>query len=238
MTLKCIIVDDEPLALVVLEKYISRISSLELMEKCSNAIEATNYIHNNPVDLIFLDINMPELSGVEMLKSLQHQPKIIITTAYSEFALDGYEFGVADYLLKPIKFDRFLKAVNRVIDSITKAIPSNNSIPEVAVDNGNYIFLKQDQEVFKVKTADILYIEALGNYLQVYTLEKKIITRETMCDFEKRINGERFIRIHKSFIVNISKIEKISNNHVFIAARQISIGTTYKSELMKRLNYY
>jgi len=236
MKLKCIIVDDEPLAHVVLEKYISQIQSLELLAKCKNALEAINFLHENMVDIIFLDINMPELSGLEMLKTLKKQPEIILTTAYSEFALESYEFGVKDYLLKPIKFDRFLKAVNRVIDSKTVVSPH---IPEPAPQTeqlpNDFIFVKQDQSVFNVKYSDIQYIEALGNYLQVHTAAKKFVTRETMTDMEKTLPDKIFIRVHKSFIVNLSKIEKIVNNQIFIAGKEISIGTIYKSELMKKL---
>jgi DNA-binding LytR/AlgR family response regulator len=234
MKLKCIIVDDEPLAHGVLEKYISRISGLELVGKCNNAIEAINFIHSNPVDLIFLDINMPELSGIEMLKSLQHQPKIIITTAYSEFALDGYEFGVSDYLLKPIKFDRFLKAVNRVINSTQKTTATNISDAEVEPDNESFIFLKQDQSVFKVNYSDILHIQALGNYLQVFTTSQKMIVRETMAEMEEKLPKDIFIRIHKSTIVNFTKIEKFINNQIFIAGKEFPVGTLYKNELVKR----
>jgi DNA-binding LytR/AlgR family response regulator len=234
MKLKCIIVDDEPLAHGVLEKYISRINSLELVGKCNNAIEAINFIHNNPVDLIFLDINMPELSGIDMLKSLQHQPKIIITTAYSEFALDGYEFGVSDYLLKPIKFDRFLKSVNRVIESLPKVSSSNEPNSEIQNEKENFIFLKQEQSVFKVTYSDILYFEALGNYLQVYTTSQKIIVRETMAEMETKLPIDIFIRIHKSTIVNFTRIEKFINNQVFIAGKEFPVGTLYKNELVKR----
>ncbi len=234
MKLKCIIVDDEPLAHSVLEKYISRINSLELLGKCNNAIEAINFIHNNPVDLIFLDINMPELSGIDMLKSLQHQPKIIITTAYSEFALDGYEFGVSDYLLKPIKFDRFLKSVNRVIESLPKTSSSNEPNYEFQNEKENFIFLKQDQSVFKVSYSDILYFEALGNYLQVYTTSQKIIIRETMAEMEAKLPIDIFIRIHKSTIVNFTRIEKFINNQILIAGKEFPVGTLYKNELVKR----
>ncbi|RPH33107.1 MAG: DNA-binding response regulator [Bacteroidales bacterium] len=235
MKLKCLIVDDEPLAHGILEKYISRINSLELVGKCNNAIEAINFIHTNPVDLIFLDINMPELSGIEMLKSLQHQPKIIITTAYSEFALDGYEFGVSDYLLKPIKFDRFLKAVNRVIESMSKTSSKNIINDEIQTDSENHIFLKQDQSIFKVNYSDILYFEALGNYLQVYTTTQKIIVRETMAEMEEKLPNDIFIRIHKSTIVNFTKIEKFINNHIIIVGKEFPVGTLYKNELVKRL---
>jgi len=237
MRINCIIVDDEPLAHVVLENYISQIQSLELLAKCKNALEALNFLHKNVIDLIFLDINMPDLSGIELLKTLKFQPKVIFTTAYSEFALESYEYGAIDYLLKPIKFDRFLKAVNKVIDSSPTLLiehkTEKNNTEETQAD---FIFVKQDQSVFKVKFADILYIEAMGNYLQVITNTQKIIARETLSEMEKSLKNENLIRIHKSFIVNISKIGKIVNNQISIAGKEISIGTIYKSELMKKMS--
>ncbi len=242
MTIKCIIVDDEPLAHVVLEKYITQVQSLELIAKCKNALEAINFLHTNSVDLIFLDINMPDLSGIDLLKTLKYQPKVIFTTAYSEFALESYEYGATDYLLKPIKFDRFLKAVNRVIDLLAKTDVINEVKPQHEVgeveleEKDNSVFLKQDNSVFKVKLIDILYIEAYGNYVQVHTVDKKIVARKTMTETEKSILNENLIRVHKSYIVNIQKIDKIHNNQIYIGSKEISIGTIYKSELMKRLN--
>ena len=196
------IVDDEPLAHGILENYISRIETLDLVANCKNALEAINFLHTNSADLIFLDINMPELSGIELLKTLEHQPKIIFTTAYSEFALESYEYGVSDYLLKPIKFDRFLKSVNRVIDSLSVKRPKSNDNIKTQEKSDDFIFIKQDQSVFKVKFSDIRYIEAYGNYVKVYTNEEKIVARQTMTEIHKLLTHENFIRVHKSFIVN------------------------------------
>ncbi len=236
MKIKCIIVDDEPLAHVVLEKYITQIQSLELIAKCKNAMEAINFLHNNSVDLIFLDINMPDLSGIELLKTLKKQPRIIFTTAYSEFALESYEYGATDYLLKPIKFERFLKAVNKALELSSSTVSSEvTETPKTKEQENDFIFLKQDHSVYKVNYSDILYIEALGNYLQVFTSDKKIVARETMSEMDKSLSREQFIRVHKSFIVNITKIEEIKNNCINIAGKEISIGTIYKSELMKKL---
>jgi len=236
------IVDDEPLAHKVLEKYISQVQSLELVSNCKNAMEAINYLHSNSVDLIFLDINMPDLSGIDFLKTLKFQPQVIFTTAYSEFAMESYEYGVTDYLLKPIKFDRFLKAVNRAIDTLG----SNKSEEPISVkenneqdqedDDANHIFIKQDSSVYKVKYSDFLYVEAFGNYLKVFTADQKIVARKTMAEFEKSLTNENLIRVHKSYIINILKIDKIELNQIHIGDKEISIGTIYKSELMKRLN--
>ncbi len=243
MTIKCITVDDEPLAHVVLEKYISQVQSLQLVAKCKNAMEAINFLHANSVDLIFLDINMPDLSGIEMLKTLKQQPKIIFTTAYSEFALESYEYGVSDYLLKPIKFDRFLAAVNKVIDLLqltTHKIEKKSEIQlsetEKETAKNDFIFIKQDHSIFKVQFSNILYVEAYGNYVQIYTTDKKIVARKTMTEMDKSLTDQNLIRIHKSFIVNVLKIEEIKNNQIRIADKEISIGTIYKRELMKKMN--
>jgi len=243
MKVKCIIVDDEPLAHKILEKYISQVQSLELVSNCKNAMEAINYLHTNSVDLIFLDINMPDLSGIDFLKTLKFQPQVIFTTAYSEFALESYEFGVTDYLLKPIKFDRFLKAVNKVLDSRIKEpvkIKANKEIknePEKVFEEENeYAFFKQDSSVYKIKYSDILYVEAFGNYLKIFTADQKIVARKTMTEFEKPLTNENLIRVHKSYIINVLKIDKIELNQIHIGDKQISIGTVYKSELMKKLD--
>lgn len=243
MKVRCMIVDDEPLAHKVLEKYISQVQSLELVMNCKNAMEAINYLHSNSVDLIFLDINMPDLSGIDFLKTLQHKPQVIFTTAYSEFALESYEYGVTDYLLKPIKFDRFLKAVNKVLDSLIKEpvkIKPKKEITEEAEevyeDENEYTFFKQDSSVYKVRYSDILYVEAFGNYLKVFTKDQKIVARKTMTEFEKELSYENIIRVQKSYFVNILKIDKIELNQIHIGEKQISIGSIYKSELMKKLN--
>ena len=237
------IVDDEPLAHIVLEKYISQVQSLELVSNCKHAMEAINYLHSSSIDLIFLDINMPDLSGIDFLKTLKFQPQIIFTTAYSEFALESYEYGVSDYLLKPIKFDRFLKAVNKAIDSIptkaTHTTQESNSTEEGGEspkEEKEYIYLKQDKSVFKVKYVDILHVEAFGNYLKVFTNEQKIVVRKTMTEFEQSLSNENMIRVHKSYFINILNIDKIEYNQIHIGEVKISIGTIYKSELMKKLN--
>lgn len=243
MKVRCMIVDDEPLAHKVLEKYISQVQRLELVMNCKNAMEAINFLHSNSVDLIFLDINMPDLSGIDFLKTLQHKPQVIFTTAYSEFALESYEYGVTDYLLKPIKFDRFLKAVNKVLDlakdkpvktKLNKEIKEESE--EFSEEENEYVFFKQDSSVYKVKYSEILYVEAFGNYLKVFTVTQKIVARKTMTEFEQELPYENLVRVHKSYFINILKIDKIELNQIHIGDKQISIGTIYKSELLKKLN--
>lgn len=234
MKLRCLIVDDETLAQDVIEKYIGTLPTLELVGKCENAIEAISFLHNNKVDLMFLDLNMPELSGLDMLKTLQDPPKVILTTAYSEYALESYEYGVEDYLLKPIKFERFIKAVNKVVQNLlNQHITKSDS----GMDEEISIFLKEDQVIHRVKLNDILFVEAYGNYLKVNTQLKLFVVRETMHDMEARLPREKFIRVHKSYIISVSKILSLSGNRVYVADHEIPVGEMYKlgvKELLSR----
>lgn len=236
MKIKCIIVDDEPLAQRVLEKYISSLSSLELLKKCNNALEAVSFLHQNKVDLIFLDIKMPELTGIEFLKTLTHPPDVILTTAYSEYALEGYEYSVTDYLLKPFSFERFLKAVNKVMvkkEEISHITSTSND--EIVND---FIFLKEDKINHKISFSNIKYIEGCGNYIKVFTVDKSIITAETMTAIEKKLPSDRFLRTHKSYIVSIVKIEQIEGNMVKIGDKRIPISKMYRMRVNEVLSQY
>jgi DNA-binding LytR/AlgR family response regulator len=224
MKIKCLVVDDEPLAQRVLEKYIVSLPSLELVKKCSNAIEASSYLHQHPVDVIFLDIKMPELNGMEFLETLSQPPQIILTTAYSEYALEGYEYSVLDYLLKPISFERFLKAVNK----IKKSIPEKTKEMDALKTEEDFIFLKTDQTHHRVKYQDIKYVQGYGNYVKVFTEEKRILISETMSRLETILPQNLFVRIHKSYIVSLRKIEKIRENKIRINDITIPIGRAYK----------
>ncbi|MCD4729104.1 MAG: LytTR family DNA-binding domain-containing protein [Bacteroidales bacterium] len=233
MKLKCLIVDDEVLAQDVIEKYISTIPTLKLAGKCDNAVEAISFLHNNYVDLLFLDLNMPELSGLEMLKTLTNPPKVILTTAYSEYALESYEYGVVDYLLKPIKLERFIKSVNKVVEqynenTVIEDIPEKQHVQS--------IFIKEDQVTYQIDLNDILFVEAYGNYLKVHTLEKIYVARDTMHDMESKLSDEIFLRIHKSYIVSVLKIESVSGNRVFINNQEIPVGEMYKMALKQTIN--
>ncbi|MCK5825262.1 MAG: response regulator transcription factor [Ichthyobacteriaceae bacterium] len=230
MTFTCIIVDDEPLAQSVIETYLNNIKDIELKGKFDNAIDAMNYLNSNKVDLMFLDINMPELNGMDMLKSLAVKPEVILTTAYSEYAIESYELGVSDYLLKPIALPRFLKAVNKVINNLSK----EQSFKEGGGDKPRYVFIKVDGINLKLSLEDIRYIEAYGNYLKVYTSEKMYLITDTMINFMTLLDDD-FIRVHKSYIVPLSKIEKLVGNRVHIGEDQIPIGNTYKSDLKSKI---
>jgi len=203
MKLKCLIIDDEPLAHEVLEGYIEKVNQLEIAGHCYSAIEAINFINKTKVDVLFLDINMPELSGLEMLETLSYSPKVILTTAYSEFALEGYEHGVVDYLMKPIRFSRFLKAVNRI--SIRHEDSTDKEVISSAI---NYIEVKDSYIRKKVLHDDILYIQAYGNFLKVFTKDKMYMVSDTMKNYENILPNAIFIRIHKSYLINRNKLKK------------------------------
>ena len=232
MKLKCLIVDDEILAQDVVEKYVASIPTLNLVGKCDNAIEAISFLHNNPVDILFLDLNMPELSGLDMLKTLANPPKVILTTAYTEYALESYEYGVVDYLLKPIKFERFIKAINKVVEQFEE---TKKVVEEQQPKQPPTIFIKEDQVTFQINLADILFVEAYGNYLKVHTSEKVFVTRDTMHDMVDKLPDDLFLRVHKSYIVALSKISSISGNRVYIDRMEIPIGEMYKMVLKQKI---
>jgi len=231
MTFSCIIVDDEPLAQSVIESYLKNVPNLELKGKFDNAIEALTFLNSNNVDLMFLDINMPELSGMDLLKTMNKKPEVILTTAYSEYAIESYELGVSDYLLKPIALPRFLKSVTKVIDSLTKEKNYN----EGGGEKPRYVFIKVDGINLKLMLEDILYIEAYGNYLKIFTVEKMYLITDTMINFMKQLD-EDFVRVHKSYIIPLSKIEKMIGNRIHIGEDQIPIGNTYKAELKGKIS--
>lgn len=233
MNLKCLVVDDEVLAQDVIEKYITNIPTLNLVGKCDSAVEAISFLHNNPVDLLFLDLNMPELSGLDMLKTLNNPPKVILTTAYSEYALESYEYGVVDYLLKPIKLERFIKAVNKVVEQFQELITAE-SISEDS--NTQTIFIKEDQVTYQVNLSDILFVEAYGNYLKIHTSEKVYVIRDTMHDMQDKLPDSLFMRIHKSYIVSVAEIESVSGNRVYINQQEIPVGEMYKLALKQKIN--
>jgi DNA-binding LytR/AlgR family response regulator len=224
MKLRCLIVDDEPPAHKVLESYINRIDNLILAGNCYTAFEAINFLHKHQVDIIFLDIEMPDLSGVEMLSSLHNAPSVIFTTAYSQFALKGYDLGVCDYLLKPIRFERFLKSVNRLIES-----KINNS-PE------QFFFVKKDGNLHKINFAEIKFVEAYGNFVKIHIVDDVILTAETLTEIQSRLPETLFLRVHKSYLVNIDKISKIYGNQIYVGVPIIPIGSSYRKDVLLRLN--
>lgn len=225
---KCIIVDDEPAAHYVLANYIKQNPNLELVFQGYNGIEAMDYLRENRVDLMFLDINMPEISGMELLKILQVHPKTILTTAYSEFALESYDYGVIDYLLKPIYFPRFLKAVDRFF--LTEN--TINKEDEIIV---NSINVKIDGYFVDIELDQLLYAQSFGNYVKLHTIKRTYLASITTSELEKCLPEKNFMRIHKSYIVALDKIETAEKDFIIIKKEKLPIGITYRRELTDRL---
>ena len=226
-TKRCIIVDDEPAAHYVLANYIKQNPQLELVFQGYNGIEAMNYLRENPVDLMFLDINMPEISGMELLKILPTHPKTILTTAYSEFALESYDYGVIDYLLKPIYFPRFLKAIDRFF--------ATESVKQKAEETVNSVSVKVDGYLMDIELDQLLYAQSFGNYVKLHTTKRTYLASITTTEFEKCLPEKSFMRIHKSYIVALDKIDATEKDFVVIKNERFPIGITYKRELTDRL---
>lgn len=233
MSLTCYIIDDEPLAIEVIESHVSKIDGLEVKATFQNAIKAFQELRNNSVDVLFLDIQMPRLTGIEFLRTLKNPPKVIFTTAYREYALEGFELDVVDYLLKPISFERFLKAVDKVFDSLSTA--PNTNTQEESQDQHHYVFVLSDKKNVKICLDEILYIESKRDFILIKTENKEVSTYQTITYMEERLPGSQFVRVHRSFIINLKKIESWSNNEVELPGIKIPIGRTYKREALKML---
>ena len=223
--IKYIIVDDEVAAHNNIEEFANNLTNLKLVKNCYNALEAISFLNENTIDLIFLDINMPKLSGFDFLKTLRNPPNIIVCSAYSEFAIDGYAFNITDYLLKPFSFERFLSAVNKVNTTVLK--------PKIQINQNNdskneRIFLKDSKKHYQIKLKDILYLEAFGNYVKVFFQDKTIITHQTLNHFNSLLSKDDFVQVHKSFIVAIQHIDLIEGNIVHLNNHKIPISKTYK----------
>ncbi|MGB5420307.1 LytR/AlgR family response regulator transcription factor [Algibacter sp.] len=234
----CIIIDDEPLALELLEDFISKISFLELIATCSNGFEATNILHTQKIDLIFTDIEMPNFSGIDIIKSLDYTPNFIFTTAYSHYAVEGFNLNAIDYLVKPIPFHRFLKAATRALNLINeKEEPSTTIIEKPAPPSPEYIFVKSEYENLKINVNEIKYVEGLKDYIKIYTNNKKpILTLNSLKKFEEKLGQDNFIRVHKSFIVSINQIHSVQRNRIIIDDKRIPIGHSYKNEFVKKID--
>lgn len=233
--IRCLAVDDEPPALDVLKKYISGVESLELVGTCSHAIEALNFIRQSPVDLIFLDIQMPQILGTDFLRTLKKPPKVIFTTAFRKFAVEGFELDAVDYLLKPISFERFLKAVNKVMDVSFNGTFSFDSEPHVNNSNDQHIYFRSDRRMIKVLLSDIIYIESLKDYIKVVATSGAIITKQSISSVEGILPKDKFLRIHRSFIISLNKVESYSNELVWLGKTELPISRMYRSEVDKIL---
>ncbi|MDF9795192.1 two-component system LytT family response regulator [Catalinimonas alkaloidigena] len=229
--IRCIAIDDEPLALDVLEDFIKKVPFLQLVKCCQSAVEAIELLHQENIQLIFLDIQMPQISGVQFLKSLEHRPKVIFTTAYSDYALEGFNLDAVDYLLKPFTFERFLKAVNKAYQQINmQTAPPEQAAPLVK----DYMFVKSGYDIIKVHYKDIRYIEGLKDYVKIHTDEKVVVSLMSMKTLADDL-PEQFIRVHRSFIVNFERITLVQKRKVFIQKVEIPIGEVYRDAFFERL---
>ncbi|QKJ30815.1 response regulator transcription factor [Mucilaginibacter mali] len=235
MKLRVLIVDDEPHAIEVIENYLANFNNMEIVGKCNNAIHAFQLLQQKPVDLMFLDIKMPGITGTDLLKSLKNPPKVIFTTAYSEYAVDGFELNAVDYLMKPISFDRFLRAIDKVYQL-------NDNKPTAVIghekpvgDTEAFLYLKVDRKTIKINVNDILWIESLRDYVKVITPDQAYISKQKISFLEEMLPENKFVRIHRSFIVSLSRITSFYSFAVEVNGHELPVGRNYKQEMQKRL---
>jgi len=221
-----LIVEDEPLARNLITEYVKKVPYLNLVKACSGALEAMEVLRASPVDLLFLDVQMPELTGIAFLKTLQKKPLVILTTAYSEYALEGYELDITDYLLKPITFERFLKAVDKVSQRMSGVPGAQSEKPAEA--SSNFIFVKDGTKLVKIRWDDILYVEGLKDYVTIHTRTQKVISLQRLKVLEEQLPADKFIRVHNSFIVALDAIDSIHKDKIQIGQAHVPIGDTYK----------
>lgn len=236
--MKCVIIDDEPLAVELLQDFVKKVDSLELINSFNNAIDAVSFINQNNVDLVFLDIQMPHFSGIDFLNTIEKKPLVIFTTAYSDYAVEGFNLGAVDYLVKPIPFHRFLKAVVRaqqVLQPLTpQAISENTNAPEIEQD---FMFVRAEYENVKLNFADILFIEGLKDYVKIYTTDNKFtLTLISLIKLENLLSSKGFARIHRSYIINIKHVKSIQKNKVLISDKRIPISESYKNTFFEKIN--
>lgn len=231
--IKCIVVDDEPLARDILRRYIEKIPSLQLVSEFANAIDASLFLREQTVDLIFLDIQMPQLTGTEFVRTLRNSPKIIFTTAHKEYAFEGFELDIVDYLLKPIRFDRFLKAVHKTMPLKQADTDQANLINEPEKNNTSFIYLRADRKMIRVLLDDIMYVESDKDYVRVFTKNGSVITRQTISSIEAMLAENKFLRIHRSFIVSLSQIKSFTNEIVEIGDKELPIGKLYRNNFLR-----
>lgn len=236
--MKCVIIDDEPLAVELLEDFVKKVDSLELVKTFNNAIDAISFVNKTEIDLIFLDIEMPHFSGIDFINAIEKKPLIIFTTAYSNYAVEGFNLGAVDYLVKPIPFNRFLKSVLRAQQIFAAKNPqiesSTSNVPEIEHD---FMFVRSEYENVKINFADILFIEGLKDYVKIYTTDNKYtLTLISLIKLENLLSSKGFARIHRSYIINIKHVKSIQKNKVLIADKRIPISESYKTAFFEKIN--
>lgn len=233
MLLKVLIVDDEPIARDILTEYVSKVPDIELAGTCTNAVEVFAFLNKNEVDIMLLDINMPEITGIELLQTLRNPPMVIFTTAYSEYAVESYELDAIDYLLKPIAFDRFVQAINKVLSKKTDSVSSQKTQTE------DSFFVKSDGKLVKVLLNELYYVEALKDYVKLWLKDSSLIVHSTMKNMEEQLKRyDSFLRVHKSFLINLSHVTEVEGNMLKLGAYTTLVGNTYKEEVMRVLTKY
>ncbi|WP_053990651.1 LytTR family DNA-binding domain-containing protein [Mangrovimonas sp. TPBH4] len=233
-TISCIIVDDEAIAREVIQTHLSKIPNINVVASCSSAIEAFQCIREQEVDVVFLDINMPEISGIAFAKSINKNIKIIFTTAYRDYAVEGFELQAVDYLLKPISFDRLLKAVNNYFETHTQ----NNPSPSAPTEVPNFMFVRADRRMIKIDFEAITYIESYSDYLKIHLGHQTIVTRETISAIEAKLPAEKFLRIHRSYIIAIKHIASFTNDEIIVQNKALSISRSYKKDVLSVLERF
>lgn len=234
--IKCLVIDDEQPAREILEKHISGVEALELSGSCTNAVEALSFLQSNIVDLLFLDIQMPHILGTNFIRTLKNPPKVIFTTAYRKYAVEGFELDAVDFLLKPISFDRFLKAVNKILQ-----LNLQSNVNTTSTENHNepaqpFLYVRVDRKMVKVLFNDILYIEGLRDYVRIYTTSKTLITKHLLSSLEEMLPADGFLRIHRSYIVSINKIDSYNTDTIGIEKKELPIGRLFKHDVNKLLS--
>ena len=234
-TIRCLVVDDEPPAREIISRYIEQLPELKLAGECANAMQALSFLQHQTIDLLFLDIQMPQLKGTDLLKIVKNPPKVIFTTAHAEYALQGYELDVVDYLLKPIPFERFVKAVHKIIQSGSDNISALAAIqPEIKQEA--FVYFRADRKMVKVMLSDILYIESMKDYIKVVTTNGPLVTKQSMNSVEAMLPENLFIRTHRSFIVSLPKIKSFTHELIEIEKTEIPIGKLFRNRVMKILH--
>ena len=236
MKTKCLIIDDEPLARDLVRNHLEKLDNFEIVAECGDAMKALQVLRNQHVDLMFMDIQMPQITGIEFLKTLKNPPRVIITTAYREYALEGFELDVVDFLLKPITFERFLKSVNKYFQVASENGNNGDVVSTASSPEETFMYVKENKRVIKLLLKEILYIEGLSEYVKIYTGSKKIVTKTSMTNMEDKLPENSFMRIHKSYIVSLNKIEAFTSSSIEVTGKELPIGRSYKTRVSKVLH--
>jgi len=235
MKTRCIIVDDEPLAVEAIQMHVEKFDSLRLVATCRDAFQAFDILNRTRIDLMFLDIQMPEVTGLDFLKSLKNPPKVILTTAYRDYAIDAFDLNVIDYLLKPISFDRFMQAINKFYEQSSSELVMPGNTRNQVESNPDHIYVRSDKKNVKIRFDEILYIESIKDYVKIVCINRTIISKILISELESKLPAELFLRIHRSYIICIRNIEAYSQTHIEVPGKELPIGRNYKHEVIRTL---